>query len=204
MSANISKELSTPAGTVPAVEFGLHCINSFNSSMISIRINERTTKGGIREHAKQFCHKVFDKHSAKYLEQKFSFNDVPGFFLNLDNNNQRTFLNYCFQTKIDLTFPSIPNYKVLGEKYGMKDWEMYNQEDVRMLAVGFNEIDEWDAYPHALIWIRKWCLYSINNSITDENWPGERYGNYTNWVTYFTSMTVSQQLELLQGLIFYK
>ena len=191
------------AAALPNLEFGIGCINSFNSFMIAVRMGEDVIYGNVKEHSKMLCRKIFDKKTAQHLEGKFSFADVAGFFLNLDNKNQIAFLKHAFEKPVDLELPNIPNYKEIGEKYGMDDWEHYNQEDVRSLAVGFHELNEWDAYPHALVWIRRWCLYSINNSISDKSWNGEKYGNYTNWMKYFPKMSTSQKFEFVKMLVSY-
>jgi hypothetical protein len=139
----------------------------------------------------------------KRLNSRFSYDDAAGFFLNLDNSNQLLFLTHAFDNEIDLSLPVISNFKEIGEKYGITDWEQFNQEDVRILAVGFNEINEWDAYPHSLVWVRRWCLYTNNNSIDDVHWSGDRFGCLPNWINYFESIGPKQKLRIVESLINY-
>lgn len=150
----------------------------------------------------QFLPQIFKKEG-KHFINKLSFEDLAGFFLNLDSKNQVKFLHFLFSYELDLIFPNIPDWEKIGESYGMKDWDKYDQEDVRMCAIGFNDMTEWDLYPHPLVWIRKFLLYANNHEITDKNYKGKKFGNYPNWAKYYNQLEIIEQNDFLKTLINY-
>lgn len=189
---------------MPNISFGIKCIEQFNAFMNEVHMGTAVTEN-VEAYYFRTLKKIFDAETARHLKGKFSFEDVAGFFLNLDNKNQLRLLRHFMDYEFYLTMPEIPNYKEIGEKFGLDDWEYYDQEDVRIMAVGFNELNEWDAYPHALVWIRRWCLYTINNSINDPGYTGDKFGNYTNWHKYWRHIRLqtNQKINLVQLLISY-
>ncbi|HUZ59682.1 MAG TPA: hypothetical protein VMU83_12980 [Hanamia sp.] len=65
---------------VPDVEFGIRCINSFNSFMTGVHMGETVVYENTKEHSEMLCRKIFDGKTARHLEGRFSFADVAGFF----------------------------------------------------------------------------------------------------------------------------
>lgn len=149
-----------------------------------------------------FFDKTF-KEDSKHLQGEFLKSEIGGWFLNLDNKNQVAFLSAISSNMIDLTFPVISNWEVISEKYGMKDWDEFTQEDVRTVCVGFHDMTEWDCYPHDLVWFRKFVLYANNHAISNNKYLGKKFGNYTNWSEYFNWLTEVDKIELVKLLVEY-
>lgn len=144
---------------------------------------------------------IFDER-ANDLSDKYTFDDFGGFFLNLDTKNQNKLLyDFGFDENF-LRLPEIEKWKDLGIVAGMNDWEDgYNIEDVRMM--GTTWFNEWDIYPHALVWIRRFMLYACNNGIQDKEYAGEIFGNYTNWAAYYLQLHLDKRKEFTTSLINY-
>lgn len=191
------------AAALPDLEFGISVINSFNSFMWAVMQSESfEDEDPLSEHSKKICLKIFDEETAYHLYDRFSYSQTSSFFLNLDNENQIAFLNYAFDFKVDLSLPEIPNYKEIGEKYGITDWEQFGMEDIRLICT--ESFTEWEINPHALVWVRRWLLYSCNNQINDNDYDGEKFGCYPNWHRYFSKkMSNSQKIEFVKMLVSY-
>lgn len=162
-------------------------------------------------HSAKFFIELFGKEDGPHLRKK-DYNGFGGFFLNLDNNNQLALLKYYGnQLYVELKFPAIMNWAELGKKYGMDQWDEFTEEDVRNFCVGFNDLSEWDVYPHDLVWLRKFLLYACNHSINDDIYlqnecKGKKdklFGNAKNWFKYYEYMLVANRAELCKKLISY-
>lgn len=180
----------------PTVERGAFIISYFNKCY-QVWHNEQP------EQKRQWFIKAYSD-DANYILDKFNNNEIGRFYLNLDNQNQKIFLYNICGDFIELDFPNIDNWKDIGEKYGRNDWDKLDMEDIRTIAVWFKELSEWECYPQDLIWIRKFFLYANNNSINNQNYKGEKFGNVTNWIPYFESMTEVEKLSFVKILQDYR
>lgn len=174
----------------PDMKSGIVFIDMFVSASDKYRSFEH-------EHLKR----IF-KEQASHLNENFSYRKLAGFFLNLDNSNQLKLLSDCGFNPKQLEFPPIEKWIEYGNQMGMNDWEGgFTMEDVRSHIAGF--LNEWDAYPHALVWIRRFLLYANNNQISDLEYKGKKYGEYSNWADYFQEMTIDKKNKLVSSLIHY-
>lgn len=141
----------------------------------------------------------------QHLFSKFHKNNFASFFLNLDNQCQRTLLDYFFKEEIDLQMPEIPNWEKLGRSFLAEDEEL-DLEKVRELATAFRDISNWDAYPHDLVWVNAALLFFNNNHITDLNYGAadeQKFGCYINWANYFKQLPKEEVIENMKPLINY-
>ncbi len=128
------------------------------------------------------------------------------FFINMDGKNQVRLLNHLtrdFQDEIDLTFPDIPGWEAIGAKFKIDKHPAFNQEMVRTLPYNFTGLTVWDSYPHDLVWLRKFIVYALNHGIDDEDYIGETFGNYENWIAYYNWLPIISRLELCKKLVTY-
>lgn len=183
-------------GEQPDTKAAIIFISIFITSVHYFKISKL---GAIKNHIAR----IFGKDQAPHLSTKFTFEKMAGFFLNLDNNNQLTFLlDHGFDAE-QMKMPDVPDWEYYGEVFGMKDWEDgYTMDDVRMV-VSPTYVNEWDIFPHALIWIRKFLLYANNNSIEDVEYKGDRFGNYQNWADYFAQLPIDKKEQLAKTLLTY-
>lgn len=175
-------------------------------SHITNRIDSFITRKRTKTEEKKLFNHLF-KDDGEHLLSKNWKSDFGGFFLNLDNKNTNALLRFL-SDEIELTYPDIPNWMELGKKYGMDRWEEFTQEDVRTCAVGFTDVNEWDAYPHDIVWLRRFILYALNHSVSDKDFEIEHenklFGNYKNWSFYYNWLGVYSQLTFVKTLVDYK
>ena len=143
--------------------------------------------------------KIFGK-SADIICYKYQNNEFGHWYLNIGYNNQIEFLKYIIG--IQLPMPYLYGWEEVGKKRYPKK-ENVTMEDVRRLGSTFGDYSIWDLYPQDLIWFHKFHLYAYNNSIEDENYSGEKFGNYTNWAPYYLLLQVDQRMEFAKKLIEY-
>lgn len=185
----------TIKGTEPSIKSGIVYIDIFISSVHFLKL-------AAKPNIYKYLERIF-KEQTPHLSDKFTFEDLSGFFLNLDNSNQLKFLSGIGFYERDLALPHIENWKEYGKKAGMNDWEDgFEMEDVR--SVGEMFVNEWDLYPHALVWIRRFLLYANNNQISNPDYLGEKFGNYPNWSEYIMQLRMDKKQEFVQALISYK
>lgn len=176
----------------PNISEGILSINNWIQLMKTFnRFHSKDTK--------EVFNLIFQE-DAKHLIGKLPIKDWGCFFLNLDNKNQVRFLNFLTDRTIDLTFPKIENWQELAKKFQVQGREV-KEEDIRALQVIF-KLNEWDVYPHELVWFRRFCLYANNNSLP-ETYKGDQFGNYQNWADYFPYMGLQALKEFCTGLISY-
>ena len=177
-------------GIQPDIKSGIVFIDMFVSAAHKYRSSEH-------EHLKR----IF-KEQASHFNEKFYYRKLAGFFLNLDNSNQLKLLSDCGFNPKQLELPLIEKWEDYGNQMGMNDWGGgFTMENVRSHSSIF--LNEWDAYPHALVWIRRFLLYANNNSISDTEYDGDKFGEYSNWAEYFQETTIDKKQKLISSLIQY-
>ncbi len=141
------------------------------------------------------------KNRISHPTNKAAVNNISSIFLNLDNANQLKFLSICgFQDNL-INLPAIENWQEFGDKLGMSNWA-FSMEDVRNNSIFF--LNDWDAYSHVVVWIRRFLLFANNNEISDSEYPGEKFGSYPNWAEYFMQMPIEKKQAFVNKLINYK
>lgn len=170
--------------------------------IIKIKIFEICVKNFSPKDTKELFGTIFND-DASHLIDKYNGLNFGSFFLNLDDKNTIAFLNYLSSDGAQITLPNIENWEQIGANYGMDQWPEFTQEDVRSICTGFNELSEWDVYPHQIVWLRKFVLYASNNAISDNNYKGENFGDYNNWAKYFSQLPTNSQISLVKKLQHY-
>lgn len=189
---------------------GVDLITNFNNRAAAF------VKEVSKKEKRQISFKViFSPHLWEHLSSKYAGydGDFGGFYVNLDFDCWERLLNYMFKGKIDLTYPPIPDWEVLAEKYDLGNSEEYRLErtekNVRKLSLLYGDRTKWQVWPITLVWFQKWVIYACNHGIdgfgfTEEQkqffdkYNGHKFGNWTNWSVFWNKATPEIRFAIVQ------
>lgn len=136
---------------------------------------------------------LFGDKKGSHLWDKWSQENrcFGGFFLNLETAAQIRVLSEIFELddRLDFTLPELSDWREIGaEIHGGDIPDYFSEFDVRGLIPAFTDLTGWDCWPEDVQHIYDFCLYALNHSIDDKNYDGNKFGNFTNWAAYYTTL----------------
>lgn len=211
----VNKEpVMKPCKAIPRANEGVDVINLFLKRLPELL---RFTSDNDRQ--KSLFLSLYGEETGEHLRDKFNTSrDFGGWFLNLSYLNQIRILQHMGIYIPE--FPVIENWEAIKEEHislqaDAADWTM---EDVREVCA-LEGSKDWNLYPHALIFINKFCLFANNNSISTapfeevaaemetyalvqrinqyKNSKASCFGVLANWSNLWTSFLNSQEHQQL-------
>lgn len=181
MTTNFSTVINTPNP-----QSGIEYIKLFNEFVLSL----------YNYKSREIHHSIFD---IVYCDKEIKAANADGFindFLKVEEKKQVLLLRHCFSDLDKLEYPIIDKMEPLIKEYGEYNTDIFTPFTIRGFACVRGLTKDWDAYPHTLLWVKKWCQYSVSSLIT------ESIGSFTKWINYYNSLEETIQIEVLQSIMY--
>lgn len=186
-------------GDQPNVDNGINYINTFIQNVKYLSVSG---KNETRRHFQR----IFGVDRAEYMHSDFIFMKLDEFFLELDCEDQISFLSDNGFYESELELPVIKKWFHYGELSGFKYKPFtfgtipnFTMEDVRKVATKY--FNEWDLYPHPLVFVRAFLAFIADNDYLTESPSSNFNSNYPEVSGYFTILPVDKQQQFVKSII---
>ncbi len=163
---------------------------------------------------KPFFRSIFGKDYSPTLIENFNGTpDFAGYYLNLDSNNQNYLLSFLGIDGGD-QYPIITDDKMVEIKEMYPDDEL-DRSTINSLLKIIHGMNDVELYPPVIVLFRKLFLFFYNNGISGNirdldsealkatlaNYTGEKYGNFTNWKTFWHTLNFDNKAALINHVL---
>ena len=164
---------------------------------------------------KPFFRSIFGKdHSPTLIENFNGTPDFAGYYLNLDSINQNYLLSF-------LGIDGGDQYPIISDDKMVEIKEMYpndklDRSSINSLLKIIHRMNDTELYPSVIVLFRKLFLFFYNNGISENikdldsdilkatvvNYSGEKYGNFTNWKTFWHKLNFDNKAALINHVLY--
>lgn len=164
---------------------------------------------------KPFFMAIFgNDHSPTLIENFNGTPDFAGYYLNLDSTNQNYLLSFLGIDGGD-QYPIIPDDKMEKIKEIYPDDEL-DRSTINSLLKIIHRMEDTELYPSVIVLFRKLFLFFYNNGISENikglnsktlkvtiaNYTGEKYGNFTNWKTFWYTLNHDNKAAFINHILY--
>ncbi len=164
---------------------------------------------------KPFFRSIFGNDYSPTLIENFNGTpDFAGYYLNLDSNNQNYLLSF-------LGIDGGDQYPIISDDKMVEINEMYpddklDRSTINSLLKIIHRMNDTELYPPVIVLFRKLFLFFYNNGISENisdldsetlkvaitNYTGEKYGNFTNWKTFWHMLNYDNKVALINHVLY--